>query len=265
MKNLFNKHTKWKSTLMASDKTIKDAIINLNKSHLKIVLIVDSKTNSFQGIVSDGDNVHLYPCLLNSGKERHQMFKMKIIGKYSAKEPDEIKDTPWFPRQSSEDGFQDFTSCRIDDPESVSDTKLQTIKDIVVSKNMTALDEWFSAANRFHRLDMKRETYGGDQHFVQHYINYIRDYRLMSPNVTFAGEELLTGISGRRAQVNAERLASCVADMEAHSYFRYHVRTMCHAPHRRGGRVRRLALAGGGGGGGGRWQRSSRSLQQQSL
>ena len=55
MKNLFNKHTKWKSTLMASDKTIKDAIINLNKSHLKIVLIVDSKTNSFLGIVSDGD------------------------------------------------------------------------------------------------------------------------------------------------------------------------------------------------------------------
>ena len=55
MKNLFNKHLKWKTTLVASDKTIKDAIINLNKSTLKIVLIVDSKTNSFLGTVSDGD------------------------------------------------------------------------------------------------------------------------------------------------------------------------------------------------------------------
>jgi len=55
MKSLFNKNPNWKSTLLSNNKTIKDAIINLNKSTLKIVLVIDLKTKKFLGTVSDGD------------------------------------------------------------------------------------------------------------------------------------------------------------------------------------------------------------------
>jgi len=55
MKNLFNKHVAWKSTLLKDNKTIKDAIISLNKSTLKIILVINHKNNKFLGTVLDGD------------------------------------------------------------------------------------------------------------------------------------------------------------------------------------------------------------------
>jgi len=44
----------WKETIIGIDSTLKDAIECLDKTGLKIVLVID-KNNNFKGTISDGD------------------------------------------------------------------------------------------------------------------------------------------------------------------------------------------------------------------
>ena len=50
----FNHNNKWKDTILLKQATIRDVLKNLNKSSLRISLIVNDK-EEFQGTVSDGD------------------------------------------------------------------------------------------------------------------------------------------------------------------------------------------------------------------
>ncbi len=50
----FTHHNKWKETILPMEATIEDVLNNLNKSGLRISLIVNNK-EEFQGTISDGD------------------------------------------------------------------------------------------------------------------------------------------------------------------------------------------------------------------
>ena len=52
--NDFIHYVKWKETILTSEVTIKDVLINLNKTGLRVTLVVNSK-KEFQGTISDGD------------------------------------------------------------------------------------------------------------------------------------------------------------------------------------------------------------------
>ena len=52
--NIFNRKNKWEETILLTHVTIEDVLRNLNKSGLRISLIVNDK-KEFQGTVTDGD------------------------------------------------------------------------------------------------------------------------------------------------------------------------------------------------------------------
>ena len=65
-----NQYNRWKDTILRLDKTIADALNNINNSGSKISLIVNRK-NEFQGTISDGD---IRRALIN-GKDQKTQIK----------------------------------------------------------------------------------------------------------------------------------------------------------------------------------------------
>ncbi len=84
-KNKYINYNKWKETILTTEATIQDVLKNLNKSGLRITLIVNNK-KEFQGTISDGD---IRRALINSVKQNASI--QKIINKNSLIASPEIK------------------------------------------------------------------------------------------------------------------------------------------------------------------------------
>jgi len=81
----FNHNSKWKDTILLTQATIGDVLKNLNKSSLRISLIVNDK-EEFQGTVSDGD---IRRALINGIEQKTSI--QKIINKNALVVSSEIK------------------------------------------------------------------------------------------------------------------------------------------------------------------------------
>ena len=83
--NCFAHYSKWKETILTTNATIKDVFKNLNKSGLRITLIVNNK-EEFQGTISDGD---IRRALIDGAEQNYSI--QKIINKNSLIVSPEIK------------------------------------------------------------------------------------------------------------------------------------------------------------------------------
>ena len=81
----FNHNNKWKDTILLKQATIRDVLKNLNKSSLRISLIVNDK-EEFQGTVSDGD---IRRALINGIEQKTSI--QKIINRNAFVVSSEIK------------------------------------------------------------------------------------------------------------------------------------------------------------------------------
>ena len=81
----FNHNNKWKDTILLKQATIRDVLKNLNKSSLRISLIVNDK-EEFQGTVSDGD---IRRALINGLEQKTSI--QKIINRNAFVVSSEIK------------------------------------------------------------------------------------------------------------------------------------------------------------------------------
>ena len=84
-RNCFAHYSKWKETILTTKATIKDVLRNLNKSGLRIILIVNNK-EEFQGTISDGD---IRRALIDRVEQNSSI--QKIINKNSLTVNPEIK------------------------------------------------------------------------------------------------------------------------------------------------------------------------------
>ena len=84
-RNGFAHYSKWKETILTTKATIKDVLKNLNKSGLRITLIVNNK-EEFQGTISDGD---IRRALIDRVEQNSSI--QKIINKNSLTVNPEIK------------------------------------------------------------------------------------------------------------------------------------------------------------------------------
>jgi dTDP-glucose pyrophosphorylase len=83
--NDFIHYGKWKETILTTEVTIKDVLINLNKTGSRITLIVNNK-KEFQGTISDGD---IRRALIDGAEQNSSI--QKIINKNSFMISPEIK------------------------------------------------------------------------------------------------------------------------------------------------------------------------------
>lgn len=84
-KNDFIHYVKWKETILTTEVAIKDVLINLNKTGLRVTLVVNSK-KEFQGIITDGD---IRRALINGAEQNSSI--QKIINKNSLMVSPKIK------------------------------------------------------------------------------------------------------------------------------------------------------------------------------